>query len=292
MSPLDLTPGIHQIPEDDYHSLTAISRSDLKLYDRSPAHYYAARLDPNRVEKEPTPALIAGRILHCAILEPKEFNSRFVVVPEDAPRKPSVTQRNAKSPSEGTIRSILYWDEIDQQHSDKKVIKYDDQVKYKANADSVRSHPELKGFMQNALTEQTFIARDPETGVLLRCRPDMVVTINNYNVAIDVKSSEDARPGPFGRACYNYGYFLQDAFYRDVIEWSGWGKIDLFLFAAFEKEPPYALRLYQSSEDAISRARSSYRASLNLAAQCLESGVWPSYDTDIEVLDYPAWVKE
>ena len=129
MSPLDLTPGIHQIPEVDYHSLTAISRSDLKLYDRSPAHYYAARLDPNRVEKEPTPALIAGRILHCAILEPKEFNSRFVVVPEDAPRKPSVTQRNAKSPSEGTIRSILYWDEFEQQHSDKTIIKNDHKVK-------------------------------------------------------------------------------------------------------------------------------------------------------------------
>jgi hypothetical protein len=130
------------------------------------------------------------------------------------------------------------------------------------------------------------------TGAMVRCRPDLINKLNDYTVAIDLKSCEDARPGPFGRACYKYGYFHQDAFYRDVIEWSGWGKIDLFLFAAFEKEPPYAVKLYQSTDEAISRARATYRRNLNIAAECLERGIWPSYDTDIEVLDYPAWARD
>jgi len=77
---LDLKPGTYSIEEDEYHKLTAFSNTDLKLIARSPAHYYAARLDPAREEKEPTPAMIAGRILHCAILEPDLFDSRFVVV--------------------------------------------------------------------------------------------------------------------------------------------------------------------------------------------------------------------
>ena len=127
---------------------------------------------------------------------------------------------------------------------------------------------------------------------MVRCRPDAVIKIGGHTVATDLKSAEDARPGPFARACYKYGYFHQDAFYRDVIEWSGWGHIDLFLFAVFEKEPPFAVKLYESSEDAISRAGSAYRKSLNLAAQCLESGVWPAYDTDIETLDYPTWARD
>jgi exodeoxyribonuclease VIII len=249
-------------------------------------------LDPEREIKEPTLALIDGRILHCAILEPDKFNSRFVVVPEDAPRRPTAAQYKAANPSEGSIRSMLYWDEFNLQHGDKTVIKYDKQVKYKKIAHAIRTHPELTGFMAGALTEQTFIAIDPETGAGVRCRSDVIVKLDNLNVAIDLKSCEDARPWPFRRACRNYGYWHQDAFYRDVIEWSGWGKLDLFLFAAFEKEPPYALRLYQSTDEAISRARAIYRRSLNTAAACLESGVWPAYDTDIEVLDYPAWVRD
>jgi hypothetical protein len=272
--------------------LTEFSNSDLKLMDQSPAHYYAARRDPEREIKEPTPALIDGRVLHCAILEPDKFNSRFVVVPEDAPRRPTAAQYKAADPSEGSIRSMLFWDEFNLQHGDKTVIKYDKQVKYQAIAKAIRNHPELVGFMQGALTEQTFIAKDPVTGAMVRCRPDLINKLNDYTVAIDLKSCEDARPGPFGRACYKYGYFHQDAFYRDVIEWSGWGKIDLFLFAAFEKEPPYAVKLYQSTDEAISRARAIYRRNLNIAAECLERGIWPSYDTDIEVLDYPAWAKD
>jgi len=165
-------------------------------------------------------------------------------------------------------------------------------VKYQKIANSIRKHAELRGFMLGALTEQTFIADDPVTGVQVRCRSDMFNRINDYCVLVDLKSAEDARPGPFGRACYNYGYFHQDAFYRDVVEWATGDKIDLFLFTAFEKEPPYAVKLYQSTDAAIERARGIYRKALNTAALCLDSGKWPAYETDIEPLDYPAWARD
>lgn len=289
---MELSPGIHQISEDEYHALSAFSNTDLKLIARSPAHYYAARLDPERAPEVVTPAKLAGRILHCAILEPEAFDSKFVTVPEDAPRKPSITQRNAKNPSEDSIRAILYWDEFEAQYADRTIISSDDWTKYRRIADSVRAHPELRGLMQGAAVEQTFIAKDPETGMLKRCRADVVNTIDSYRVAIDFKSAEDARKGPFERACYNYGYFHQDAFYRDTIEESGYGALDAFMFAAFEKEPPYAVKLYEASKDAVSRARQQYRKSLHIAAECKRAGKWPAYETDIEVVDYPAWAKE
>lgn len=285
---MNLDTGRHIISEDEYHQLTAFSNSDLKLIARSPAHYKASKTE----QKEPTPALIAGRILHCAILEPENFHSRFVVVPEDAPRRPSSAQRDAKKPSEDTIRAILWWDEWNLQTKGKQEIKHEDQLEYTAIANNIRSHPELVGFLKDSLTEQTFIANDPVTGVQLRCRADLVCTINGYRVVIDFKSAEDARRGYFERACFNYGYFHQEAFYRDVIEWSGYGKVDLFLFAVFEKEAPYAVKLYQSTATAVDRARTSYRQSLNLAAECLANNEWPNYSTDIETLDYPAWAKD
>lgn len=289
---MELKPGQHQITEDEYHALTAFSNTDLKLVARSPAHYYAARLDPDREPEVVTPAKLAGRILHCAILEPEAFDSKFVTVPADAPKKPSITQRNAKNPSENTVRAILYWDEFEEQYGDRQIITNEDWTKYQRIADSVRSHPELRGFMAGAQIEQTFIAHDEETGVLKRCRADVVNTIDSYKVGIDFKSAEDARKGPFERACYNYGYFHQDAFYRDTIEQSGYGKLDLFLFAVFEKEPPYAVKLYEATPEAVSRARGQYRASLRIAAECVANNQWPAYDADVEIVDYPAWAKD
>jgi len=286
--PLDLKPGIYDIPEDEYHRLTAFSNTDLKLVAQSPAHYWAERIDPERPADEPTAAKIAGRILHCAILEPDTFSSKFVVVPEDAPRKPSSTQRGAKKPSEDTIRAILYWDEFNLQHEGKTIIKHEDYVECQKITNSIRNHKELRGLFTGGLSERTFIAEDPVTGVLVRCRTDLINTLAGHIVVIDLKSCMDARNYQFRRACYKYGYFHQDAFYRDVISWSGWGEIDLFMFVAFEKKSPYAAKPYYSTDAAIERARREYRESLNTAAECLNTGIWPAYSTDIEALDYPA----
>ena len=73
---------------DDYHADTsAISASGLKLFRRSPAHHYAAYLDPNRIERKPTAAMKLGTATHCAILEPERFNGEYtVVMPEGLDR--------------------------------------------------------------------------------------------------------------------------------------------------------------------------------------------------------------
>ena len=73
---------------EQYHADTsAISASGLKLFMRSPAHYYAAYLDPNRVERQPTPAMRLGTATHCAILEPTRFNAEYAVIPESIDRR-------------------------------------------------------------------------------------------------------------------------------------------------------------------------------------------------------------
>lgn len=293
VTPLNLPSGIHDVSEDDYHNrLTGFSNTDLKLVARSPAHYYAARLDPNREPETVTPPKLAGRILHTAILEPEKFDQRFIVVPDDAPRKPSITQRNAKNPSEDSIRSIMWWDEFELQFGDRQIISAKDQKEYTNIANAVRGNPAISKFLEGAMMEKTFVAVDPETGLKTRCRTDIVNVIADYTVVIDLKSCEDARTAAFARAAYNYGYFHQDAFYRDTIANSGWGNVDLFLFAGFEKEAPYASKTHQSSDDAISRAREQYKRSLRVAAECTATGQWPAYSDEIEVLEYPAWAKD
>jgi len=50
---------------EQYHADTsAISASGLKLFARSPAHYYAAYLDPQRPERQPTAAMKLGTATH------------------------------------------------------------------------------------------------------------------------------------------------------------------------------------------------------------------------------------
>jgi len=286
------SPGMYDISEEEYFALPYISNSDLKLLRRSPAHYYAARLDPKRVEKEPTDALIAGKMLHTAILEPQLFDERYIVLPADAPRRPTPAQINAKNPSPETVHSVAWWSAWNAQAEGRVLVTSENKIKYMAAAKAVRGHPDLSGFLESGHAEKTFIDVHEETGIVRRSRIDWITTIGNSTVIIDFKSAEDARPYPFSRACYNYDYFEQAAYYCSVVKGSGYADPELFLFGVFEKEPPYGLMLYQATEEAMLRATLSYENSLQIAKRCIDSNNWPCYSTDIQPVDYPSWAKE
>lgn len=288
--PATHAPGIYDIPEDDYHELPYISNSDLNLVERSPAHYRAAK-DIGR--KEPTPAMLAGRILHCAILEPHEFDGKYVVLPEDAPRRPTPAQINAKNPSDATRYAVDWWNFWNDSNQGKETISANDMEKYRAIATSVRNHPEIVGFMAKGEAEKTFIAKDDETGLTLRCRQDWITEIEGNLVILDFKSCEDARPDVFSRKAWGYGYFRQAGYYKwvaSLVTERKWEDI-LFLIAAFEKEPPYALKLYEPSDDAMMRAIDQYRKLLRVVKECQDTGAWPAYPTDIQRLNVPGWVR-
>lgn len=60
----------------DYYDRPEISHSDLKLIDKSLAHYY------NKGLHVPTPEMIEGSAFHCYFLEPEKFNSLYAIKPE------------------------------------------------------------------------------------------------------------------------------------------------------------------------------------------------------------------
>lgn len=67
-----MKPGIYtadQLPNEEYHALDAISKSDLDKINRSPAHYKYAKENPT----PPTPAMERGTAVHMAVLEPELF---------------------------------------------------------------------------------------------------------------------------------------------------------------------------------------------------------------------------
>lgn len=69
--------GIYPVlPNDDYHNDLAIGASGLKLLAKTPAHYWAHYLDPDRecIDKK---AWRIGRAWHCQVFEPGSFEDRY-----------------------------------------------------------------------------------------------------------------------------------------------------------------------------------------------------------------------
>ena len=68
MSELIHHPGLSN---EAYHSLKAVSPSQIKVLARSPLHYFDQFLAEDRVKKPPTPEMLLGTALHTAVLDRK-----------------------------------------------------------------------------------------------------------------------------------------------------------------------------------------------------------------------------
>lgn len=279
---------IRDMPEDKYHAHPALGSTDLKRALRSLGHFKYARENPDTNE---TPAKRDGKILHCCILDPHTFDSRYVVLPEDAPSDLR-RFRNAKKPSDDTLHSIAWWDAWEAANPGREIITAPEYERYMRCSDAVRKHPELRGYFDGpGDNELTMMATDPETGLQVKCRFDRRTVIGNFKVGLDPKSCMDARLRAFQRDAASYSYFLSAAYYLDVAAMAG-EATDLFLLIAFEKEAPYGVKVYEPDDDSLAYGREQYRKALALIKHAQETDEYPTYDTSIEVLSMPGWAKE
>jgi hypothetical protein len=260
------------LSNDEYHQGEGISKSGLDLIAQSPLHYWAKYLDPNRESQEPTPALLLGTAIHTSVLEPERFATGYRVAPKVDRRT-----KDGKAAWEGFQAECAA--------NNATPISFDDYEICRRIADQVRSHPTAQTLFAKGAAEQSAFWVDDETGVLCKCRPDWLTS----QMIVDLKSARDASPGAFQRAAWSYRYHVQAAWYLDGVAAATGKPRDAFIFAAFEKEPPFACAFYYADETMIEAGRQEYRRLLRVYADCLNSGRWPGYPIELQALTLPAW---
>lgn len=266
-----MTPGFYtadQLSNAEYHSGPGVSNSGLKLIgDKTPFHFWGRYLAPNREHGKSTAPQMIGTATHAAALEPARFEDSYVVAPFKA--------RNAagyKAWAEQQNRHILLPDEM------RNVL---------GMRRSLHQHP-VAGALLRApgQFEYSVYAEDPETGVLVRVRFDLLL---DSGWCVDLKKCQDASQVGAAKAMGNYGYFHQDAFYRDVLTWAAGEAPRGFAFIFVEEEWPHAVGVYFLSADDVLRGRRLYRRNLNLYAHCLERNYWPGYSEQALEIELPTW---
>jgi hypothetical protein len=286
----DPMPGIYNnISDDNYHAGPGVSNSGLRVIaEYSPAHYIAQKAEP-RVE---TPAKTEGKRIHRAILEPVRFETEYVALPADAPSYPTKRQWESSSSNESSQYAKDWWTDWNATNGNRVCVPQDSFDRCLRIRDAVHREPEVRRLLATGAAERSIYARDPITGVLVRARPDHDHDTDAERTLLDLKSAEDARPDVFEWSFWRYGYFQQAPFYMDVAEWCGVGRVpDRFVICAFEKQPPFGLRVYDVKPDSLRRGRESYRAALDTYAECVRTGIWPGYPSGITQIGIPAAIE-
>lgn len=259
---------------DEYHAARGTSSSHIKdVIEQSLLHYWYNHERPDRepVEKK---AFDFGTATHTAVLEPDLLSQVIVEAPAF----------NLRTKEGKTLR-----DEFAAEHAGKIVLVPEEFEAVHKIRDRVHSHPVAAGLLTGGRAEQSFFATDPETGELIKCRPDYLHA--NGFAMIDVKSTKNAAPAAFGKDCANYHYDISVPWYFDVLHALYGATPDHFIFLAIEKEPPYAIGIYYAQPHDIERARTAARRNFLRIVDARRKNHWPDYAESVEPLVLPAWLK-
>lgn len=263
-------------PARDYFAVHAASASFLKAMKRSPHHAQHGRLHPD----DPTPAMKFGTAWHTAFFEPERFAAEYVAIPEGLDRR--------------TKEGKALFAEVEA--SGRTPLSADEDELLAAMIATANAHPAtqaIRAATRGQMAEPSLFA--DHLGVPVKIRPDLLVPpcpSFPSGLIVDGKTTQDASPDAFGRACWNMDYHIQAALYVDVVQaYYGTAMPPTFAWLAAEKDAPNCCAYYTAGENLIEHGRREYRDLLLVYGECERTGIWPGYSEEIAPLSLPAWVE-
>ena len=256
-------PIVHNTDEE-YHGGEGVSKSQLwKLYDETPFH---ARFG----KRKETAAFDIGKAAHIAILEPETLESRVTRGPAD--------RRGNK------------WKEAQDYaaHFNTLLLTEGDYEQAMLIRDLAATVPEIRTMQDGEkMQEVSAYHVDEETGLTVRCRPDIYNA--KHKLIGDVKNMAKADFMSFQRDIGKFGYHVQEAMYTDV--WSKGAELDVegFFFIVFEKSEPPMVACFELDAAAVAEGHAIYRKALKEWAECEKSDEWPGYPTGIQTIGLRRW---
>jgi len=218
------------ISEADYHDLTAVGSSAIKLLAKSPAHYASSLESP----KKGSAALDLGSIVHMKFLEPKRFSEECHILQHDvsfatkegiALKKSMPDVKHWLKPHDSRVLSQIensYFNIIKSLGADVLMCSKNEQA-YLWDED---------GFHGKALID---------------------AVSERYRLLVDIKTcSDDFSERSLGFHALKYGYPLQAAWYKRGMskirpETESWP----FVFFMFQTVPPYTARVMTIDDDTM-----------------------------------------
>lgn len=267
--------GIYpDMSEAEYHGDPfkggSLSSSEARLVNDCPAKLLYRR----QTGETCTAVFDFGKAAHAMVLE---AGPEIVVVEHDNWRTNDAKAQHAEAHAAGRVPLL---------RKDYTIVE--------AMAAELRAHPLVPLLLRpgNGIPEASLFWPD-RSGVTLRARVDWLPDkpVGKRMIVSDYKTARSADPADFGRAAASYGYHQQNAWYLDGVE-TLMGVVDpAFVFIVQEKEPPYLVTVIELDPTALQIGRERNRRAIERYVECVESGVWPGYATEVAMASLPKWAE-
>lgn len=254
--------SIEQMTNEEYHNSPALSASGAKTIAME------SLADYKYGEREPTRAMLLGTATHTLVFEPHLANTIFHT---DA-RANSNAYKDLLAEAEAAGGVLLTTKEYDVA---------------RRSAEAVRANPDAAELLSGDLVvEQSMFVRDEIFDIDLRCRPDG--WRKDTATLIDLKTTVDPSPEGFAKASANFGYHIQDQFYRRCMMLCE-QEVDRFVFICVGKKAPYKVGVYELCSQSLKEGGAAVEYALRKYSEALKTDVWDYEFGETLTVELPRW---
>lgn len=262
----------HGVPMDQYLACEAVAAHDLfNLHSRCPAYAFARHPShPNPESDRESAALALGELVHALILEGDDVvKARYAVRPDGM----KFTTNEGKA-----------W-RADQERAGFAIVDQDDMLAALAIQNAVLNNARARMALLGCDREVTLLAKDPETGVPIKNRPDAM----RANLVVNIKTAQNAHAEKWASDALKYGYHVSEAMTAHILRTIG-APPRSYVYVVIEKAARNPIvEVYTLPDTMTALGEAILRKSLRRWAQCAEIGNWPPYHDGVHEVEMPRW---
>lgn len=260
----------------------AVRASSLKLIKKSPRKLKWSMDNPS----PETDALRIGKNVHTLFEKPEEFRARLVHMPEFTGF--TLDGKLSKNSKDAKQQKAFF---LSQLPPDAIVAEPEEIALYWSVINLLGERKLATSLLKNAVKEVSLFVWDPDTGMVLACRPDFITQRGD---CCDIKTTRDGSLSFFWKeifAEWAQFYVLGAAHYSHCLKLAKVGDGKRFTYLAVEKEPPVDISVYVLDEGHLDFGDHHRRHLTALYAECLKTNTWPGYPDRAQSGDLPAYAS-
>jgi hypothetical protein len=263
----EINSRILKMTDDEYFKDSVhITNSDMSELKKSPKHFKLC-LDQKKgleIKDEDKKHNIEGKALHCAILEPNEFEKRFFVIDDTV-----ICGQIGGAKPRGTNKYKEWKEEFMAQQAGRQELDFDFFIDTQNMRDTVHSIAEYRGiidYVQKEIIVYDEVGIDPDPVVKIK-RKAKYDGLNPGQLILDIKTTRNPI-SDFAKNIFWHDIDRQMAWYSDI------ARTPKVIILAIEKERPYSTGLFLLKEETLQVGREKYMQLLTAyKKQILQGGI-------------------
>ena len=265
---------IPQLTMEQYKSIPAMNASTL-------VHGLTSMYDLKRAidgfNDYKSGAMSLGTVAHVLVLEPFEFQRRFVVMPDFASDPENVTQNGTRSYNASTTYVKTKVAEFEASNPGKEIVK---RTEYETAKRCIESLNTSDWFVDVLSRSNKEVALTGEIeGVPFKGRVDMLAT----DCIVDVKTAASVGVESYGNSHERLHYTFRMAIYRELVRQATGSVRPCYM--AVVSTSNFDRVIYRIPDFALDIELERVRAVLRRYKQCLESNEWTGIDNGNDIVE-------